>query len=547
MSENTEKHMTPNSSHVQQMSPSDYIAIIKRRKWSLILPACIVFLVAGLTALLLPPIYISSSTILIEEQQVPDNFVMATVTSYVEQRLQAINQRIMSYSRLKEVLDQFDPYPELKKQLTDEEIVIKMRDDIQLTPISADTMDRRTGRPTEATIAFTLSYEGKSPSKVQQIATVLASLFLEENIKVRSQQTKETTAFLEDELDRLKSSINTIESNLANFKEQHFNELPELLQANLTGLSTIERNVERLNEMLRSLKEREGYLQTQLASIPINLKETKFDQDSRSLELLEIQLIDLQTKYSDQYPDVINTKASIAELEKKIGLAELEPSQGNEIPDNPAYITLASQLASTQSEIDSIKRQLLEINKKREVYERRITATPNIEKQMKYLIMERESNQTKYNDLMNKLMEARLAEGLETEQKGEHFSLLEPARLPLKPYKPNRPAILLIGLVLGIGAGVGMASLREFSDRSLKNIDELLMAGFVPVLGAIPEIVTARDRKKRSVLTVSIVLIGLLVVVLGVWGFHLFIMDLDVFWVRLIRKLVKLGFMPGTL
>jgi len=529
------------------MSPSDYITIIKRRKWSLILPACLVFLAAGLTALLLPPVYISSSTILIEEQQVPDDFVIATVTSYVEQRLQAINQRIMSYSRLKEVIDQFDPYPQLKKRITDEEIVIKMREDIQLTPISADTTDRRTGRPTEATIAFTLSYEGKSPSKVQQIATVLASLFLEENIKVRSQQTKETTVFLEDELARLKSSIAKIESNLAQFKEKHFNELPELLQSNLQSLSTLERNVERLNEMHRSLKEREGYLQTQLASIPINLKETKFDQDSRSLELLEIQLIDLQTKYSDQYPDVINTKASIAELEKKIGLAELEPSQENKLPDNPAYITLASQLASTQSEIDSIKRQLLEINKKRDVYERRITATPNIEKQMKYLLMERESNQAKYNDLMNKLMEARLAEGLETEQKGEHFSLLEPARLPIKLYKPNRPAILLIGLVLGIGAGVGMASLREFSDRSLKNIDELLMAGFVPVLGAIPEIVTARDRKKRGVWAVSIVLIGLLVLVLGVWGFHLFIMDLDVFWAKLIRKLVKLGFMPGTL
>ena len=538
--------MTPSTSQVQQMSPSDYIEIVKRRKWSLILPACLVFLAAGLTALLLPSIYKSSSTILIEEQQVPDDFVMATVTSYVEQRLQAINQRIMSYSRLKEVIDQFDPYPGLKTRFTDDEIVVKMREDIQLTPISADTMDRRTGRPSEATIAFTLSYEGKSPSKVQQIATVLASLFLEENIKVRSRQTMETAQFLEEEMNRVKNEITTIESNLAKFKERHFNELPELLQANLQSLNTLERNLERLNEMLRSLKEREGYLQTQLASIPVSMK-SETDQNKRSLENLKIRLIDLETQYSDQYPDVINTKASIEELEKTIATTDGEDPTEGDYPDNPAYITLASQLASTESEIDSIKRQLKELEKKRALYGRRIAATPNVEKQFKTLIMERESNQAKYNDVMNKLMEARLAQGLEAEQKGERFSLIEPARLPEKPYKPNRLAILLIGLVLGVGAGVGTASLREFSDRSLKNIDELLMVGFVPVMGSIPEIVTAGDRKKKWILLISIVLLSLLVLILGVWGFHLFVMDLDVFWAKLIRKLVAFGIMPRTL
>jgi succinoglycan biosynthesis transport protein ExoP len=538
--------MTPNTSQVQQISPSDYIEIVKRRKWSLILPACLVFLAAGLTALLLPSIYISSSTILIEEQKVPDDFVMATVTSYVEQRLQAINQRIMSYSRLKEVIDQFDPYPDLKTRFTDDEIVVKMREDIELTPISADTMDRRTGRPTEATIAFMLSYEGKSPSKVQQIATVLASLFLEENIKVRSQQTLETTQFLEEEMNRVKNEITTIESNLATFKERNFNELPELLQANLQSLNTLERNLERLNEMLRSLKEREGYLQTQLASIPVNMK-SEMDQNKRSLENLKIHLIDLETQYSDQYPDVINTKASIQELEKTIATADDEDSTDGDYPDNPAYITLASQLASTESEIDSIKRQVKELDKKRALYGRRIAATPNVEKQFKALIMEQASNQAKYNDVMSKLMEARLAYGLEKEQKGERFSLIEPARLPEKPYKPNRMAILLIGLVLGVGAGVGMASLREFSDRSLKNIDELLMAGFVPVMGSIPEIVTAGDRKKKWILLISIVLLSLLVLILGVCGFHLFVMDLDVFWAKLIRKLVAFGIMPGTI
>ena len=243
---------------------------------------------------------------------------------------------------------------------------------------------------------------------------------------------------------------------------------------------------------------------------------------------------------------MINTKASIEELEKKIATSEAETHGENDLPDNPAYITLASQLASTESEIDSIKRQIEELSKKQTLYEKRIAATPKVEKEFKALTIERDSTQAKYTDLMNKLMEARLAHGLEKEQKGEHFTLIEPARLPEKPYKPNRMAILLIGLVLGVGAGVGMASLREFTDRSLKNVDGLLMAGFMPVLGSIPDIVTKSDKRKKTFQQLTILLLLMLIIGLAVWGFHFFVMDLDVFWAKLMRKLVKLGIMPGT-
>ena len=143
------------------MAPMDYIKILKRRKWSLMLPALIVFAIAVGVALALPSIYMSTSTILIEEQDIPADFVMATVTSYVEQRLQSINQRIMSFTKLSEIIQRLNLYPELRDKLTAEEIVEKMKEDTVLEPVSTEVVDRRTGRPTAATIAFTLSYQGE--------------------------------------------------------------------------------------------------------------------------------------------------------------------------------------------------------------------------------------------------------------------------------------------------------------------------------------------------------------------------------------------------
>jgi len=250
------------------MTLNDYIEIVKRRKWSLILPAIIVFMASVIVALALPSIYKSTSTILIEAQDIPASFVMTTVTSYAEQRLESIHQRIVSFPRLLDLVNRFNLYPELKDKRTDEEIVGKMREDIILEPMSIETADSRGRRDSAVTIAFTLSYEGKDPSTVQRVASVLTSQFLEENIQVRKKQAADTSEFLEEEMDRVKALLSELDAKMAVFKKAHVNELPELLQVNMQSLNNIETNIARLNDQLRVLKEREGYLQTQLASIP---------------------------------------------------------------------------------------------------------------------------------------------------------------------------------------------------------------------------------------------------------------------------------------
>ena len=516
------------------MMPKDYLEIVKRRKWSLVLPAVIIFLLAGIVALALPSIYQSESAILIEEQEIPADFVMTTVTGYAEQRIQQINQRIMSYSRLLEVIQRFELYPELKDKWTTEEIVEKMKEDTVLEPVSAEIVDKRTGRPTTATIAFTLSYEGKNPQKVQQVANILTSLFLEENLQVRAKQASDTTAFLESEMDRVKAELAVIESQIADFKEVHMNELPEMLQLNMQTLNNIERNIELASQQLRTLREKEEYLQTQLASI------TPYEEEQATrqrLEELKVQLVHLTKRFSEEYPDVKKTRAEIAELEEQLKNPGKNPGKSNDQPDNPAYITLAAQLASTQSEIESVKRQIEKLGSSVNVYRLRIAGTPKVEEAYSVLTVARDNTQAKYDDLMRKHMEARVAHGLEKEQKGERFTLIEPPRLPEKPFKPNRLAIMLIGIVLGMGAGIGLAALREFSDDAVRDGDSLTMMTQFPVLAGIPEIVTAKDTTHRRMKGLVWAGCAVAVVVLGLVVFHFFVMDLDIFWAKLMRKL----------
>ena len=506
----------------------DFVTIARRRRWALIVPTLAVFLLSVVVIMVWEPVYRSTSTILIEEQEIPREYVMATVTSYAEQRLQSINQKIMSSARLIEIIKQFNLYADKRTRFTTEEIVENMRKkDIKFSTITADVVDPHTGIAKPATIAFSLSYEGKNPLVVQQVANVLASLYLEENIRVVELQTTSTSKFLEDEMKDVQAKLVELEKKIAVYKEKNPRSLPELLQYNLQTLDWTDRNYEQFNDQLRTLKEKESYLKSQLASML---------PQAELLKELRAKLISLKSKYSDEYPDVKKTKVEIAELEKKSN-SEDSQTDISKNQDNPTYIALAAQLASTQSEISSVKRQLEDAKKKSADYSRRLEMSPRVEEGYKNLLVERNNTQLKYDDLMKKFMEARVAHGLEKGQMGERFTLIDPARLPEKPVIPNRPAILLIGIFLGIGAGVGTASLQETADKSARSSEDLAKTFPFPVLAEIPEIITLQDerrRKKSLKMIAGVVLLSLVIVVVI---FHFFVMDLDVLWARLTRYL----------
>jgi len=214
-----------------------FLSILKRRKWDFILTAAGVFIIVAIAAFAWPPTYRSTSTILIEAQEIPAEYVKSTVTAFAEQRLQAINQRIMSYTTLIEIINRFNLYADKRKSSTTEQIVEKMRTKyIKFDTINAEGVDPRTGRSGTVALAFTVSFDGEKPDVVLQVANVLSSLYLEENLKMRKQQTAGASKFIEDEATGIKAKLSELDAQIAGFKQKNLDSLPELAQMNLQTL-----------------------------------------------------------------------------------------------------------------------------------------------------------------------------------------------------------------------------------------------------------------------------------------------------------------------
>lgn len=511
---------------------NDLADVFRRRKWEIFLPAVGIFALAAVVAFSLPRTYKSTTTVLIEEQEVPREYVSANIASFADQRLQSITQRIMSGTKLADLISRFNLYADQKGKVPAEEIVAKMRKAIKFNTISADVKDPRSGRSGNATIAFSVSYEGRNPETVQRVANEVASLYLEENLKSREKQSSETSKFMEDEMKTLQARLADLDGKMSTYKKKNLTSLPELAQLNQQALDQAERDISRMDDQLRALRERQGYLQEQLVNVTRDLPL----QENGSLKQLQLQLIDLKTRFSDEYPDVVRTKAAIGEIERQ--LKEKGGSASGDLPDNPAYITLSSQLAGNKSEIASIQRQIDELRKKREDYRKRMEATPQVEEGYKGLLVERGSMQAKYDDLNRKTMDAKVAQGLEKEQLAERFSIIDAARLPEKPDSPNVPAILLIGMALGMGAGVGLAAVRESGDDTVRSPDDLAkIAGGLPILASVPVIVTAVDNALKKARRMKFAAATTAVLVAGVLLVHFFVMDLEVVWAKVVRKL----------
>jgi len=305
----------------------------------------------------------------------------------------------------------------------------------------------------------------------------------------------------------------------------------------MQSLNNIESNIQRLEEQLRSLREREGYLQTQLSGLPRNEEK----QDKKRLEELKVHLMYLQSRFSNQYPDVIKTKTEIDKLENQRGELNdknVKSSFHDIPPDNPAYITLAAQLSSTQADIESVNRQINDASKIAHMYRERIANTPKVEEGYKSILIERNNTQAKYDDLMKKHLEAKVAQGLEKEQKGERFTLVDPPRYPEKPYKPNRLGIVMVGVILSFGASIGWASIREFTDDSIRDSYTLSMTTSFPVIGAIPNLLTLKDVKRMKRKNIFAVSFSALFLTSCILYFHFNIMTLGEFWEKLMKKLM---------
>ena len=487
------------------------LEVWSRRKWLAIL-AFAFPLAAGvsLTAFL-PNIYRSTATVLVDRQQIPETFVQATVTSALETRLHTISQEILSRSRLEALVSRFGLYADLRQRVAAEEVIERMRKDIKLELKGAETRGQR-----EATVAFTISYQGSDPATVALVTNTLASFYIEENLKARERQAAGTAEFLKAQLAETKQRLDEQEQRVSEFKRRHIGELPQQMEANLGTLERLHtqlrlnadnqtRATERRQALSNQLAEAESLLATPAlaASVgasgrPPSRSETLEARLARSKD----ELAKLRTQFSDKYPDVVLLAAEISALERELAEAKSRDPKREEkalpqaTPLTPYVLRLKEALSEVEGETKVLKGEDKRLRDAIATYQGRIENVPKREQEFRELSRDYESTRELYQSLLKRSEEAQLAESMEQRQKGEQFRVLDPAVPKPKPAAPNRVQLFVIALLGSLGLAAGAVVLAEKIDTSFHTIDDLRAFSPVPVLVSIPLIVTHTDRRR---------------------------------------------------
>ncbi len=570
--------------------PRDYLDAMKRRRWRLIVPAFLVVIIAAVVAVSIPAVYESTATVLIEEPEVPREFIQSTITSFAAQRLQVIQQRVMTTQNLVSIINKFDLFKDERRQKPISEIANGFRENISMDLVSAEVIDPRSGQSMQATIAFNISYQDSSRRVAQQVASELVSLYLNENLRDRREKAAETTGFLAEEARRLGQLVGEVENKISEFKQRNAGQLPEQLELNLGLIRRAEGDLADTIRRIQLLEERKVALQSELSQLsphgartidgetvlspPERLKAlqtklismqgvygrshpdvmkmrreitalkketggtTDVNDLKSKLQLANQSLAATRKKYGPKHPDVVNLEKQIASLKVAIRDAGSSTSDGSLAPkpDNPAYIMAQTQLKTLDSQVRSLVRQQAEIRKSLKAQEARVLKIPEAERE--YLTLKRDYDNAyiKYKEVKAKQLQAQLAQSLETERKSERFSLIEPPQLPLKPVRPNRIAILFIGLVFAGAAGVGNVFLAETMDETVYGSKQLAsIVGHQPMV-VVPLIKRKSARTGRRWLIAAVVLIILAAIAAGLYAFHVYVRPLDVMWFSTLRR-----------
>src|ERR1700730_18637808 len=319
-------------------SLENYGAIAHRRRWWILIPVFLTWAAVWGLSWLLPSTYQSEALILLEQQNVPNLYVVPNVSASIQDRLQAISQQVLSRTRLQAIVDRFHLYPQthgLRALLDSGDPIDKMRRDIEIELVQAP------GHPDEFT-AFKMRYTARSPELAQQVNGELMSPFVKENVQAQQQLSEDTTSFLETQLAATRTKMEEQEAKVAAFKAKHIGELPSQLEMNVQQiLGGIQGQLQSSHQALESARQHKVELESQLRqyrsaqSSPrasgkgtaggiADSTMTPLQELDKELTDLHIRLQDLQERYTDDYPDVVALKDKIRKKEKQQKLAEEE-------------------------------------------------------------------------------------------------------------------------------------------------------------------------------------------------------------------------------
>jgi polysaccharide biosynthesis transport protein len=494
----------------RQLDFSRYVDIVRRRHILFLVVLFVGWLLVWGSSWFLPPRYKSSTLIIVEQPMLPKNYVVPNVNDDLQERLQSITQQILSRTRLLLIIDKLHLYQGKGDALTPDQKVEKMRSDTDIELVR-DPQN-------EAITAFRVYYSAPEPHIAQAVTGELTNLFINENLRVREQESEDTTQFMQNQLTSARASLGDQDAKVRTFEAEHEGSLPTQEASNLQILSGLQAELQNEQDALNAAKQQRVYHQSMIDQYRALQTPTRTAGGAPTgLAALDQQLVTLQTKltnlsakYTDQYPEVQEVKSQIAKTEKqrddllaslrisansKPNSADTPPQEMTDPARNAPLLQLESQLKSDQIEIANREQAIANLKSRINECQAKLSAEPAVEQQLADLTRGYDQSQANYNDLLKKESDSQMATSMEQMQEGERFTMLDPPSLPLKPDFPNRLKMCQAGLGAGLALGVLLVAVLEFLDDRLRSDRQIARLLPIAVISEVPEILNPSAQK----------------------------------------------------
>jgi len=493
----------------------------------------------------LPKVYKTNTLILIQRQKVPSEYIRQIISSDLEDRIRTITQQIKSWSNLEKIIKNFNLYKDPGKNMFMEDKIQDLRKRITVK-VSKESRHE--------TNSFEIFFTGKDPRQIAKIANALSSYFINENLKLREDQAIGTSEFLTDELATIRKRLMGKEEGLKDYRKKHMGGLPEQLETNLRILERIQQQIITNQENLRESRNRKILIQQQIGEarelkkrLSTSIENEKDSDKLPTLSKMKSQLVALEARYTQKHPNVIRMKEKISELEAKE--AKERQVKENTVSEESKNISktsetekkLLKQLREIDIQIKNFKDEEIQLRSQMKKYQIRVENTPKLEQELMSLKRDYDNIRETYSSLLSRKLEAELAVNMEKKQKGEQFRILDPAKPPERPFKPDIIRIFLMSIGLGLALGFGLAYSRETLDTSFRGPNEVENILQIPVLASIPltyNAVELRKKKRKKIISIlslvfAIAILGVLTVV-SVKGVEPTIQFINKIWAKLL-------------
>jgi polysaccharide chain length determinant protein (PEP-CTERM system associated) len=489
----------------KKYTPEDVLRILWRRLWLLLVPFAIIAAGTAVYTRYLPDRYLSEATIMVVPQRVPESYVRSTVTARIEDRLRAIREQVMSRTRLERVILEFNLYPEARQNGIMQDIVERMQREVRVTPGQGDT--------------FRVGFVADNPVTARKVAEKITSMFIDESLRQRESLAEGTNQFLEAQLEDARTRLIEHEKKVADFRRKYGAELPSQLDSNVQAISNVQSQIQQLLQSINQNQQRRILLERQLADLetleeplplaptPVSVTpdgQTKGGTAAQQLTAARDQLTAMRIRLKPEHPDIGRMERLIVELEDKAQAEALRvPLSSAQSARSPAELARERKITELKTDLQQLtdhianqQQEELRLRSTTQGYQARVDATPTRESEMTELTRDYSTLQGLYASLLQRREDAKIAANLERRQIGEQFEVLDPARLPERPFSPDRRGMNLMGMGVGFGIGLALIGLLEYRDRSLKTDDEVKQVLSVPVLAIVPLMRSAAEQKR---------------------------------------------------